>query len=93
MQREVYGVSIDLKKKILLSTQKGSNDADFSTGFKYFINEYSNLTTPLLVTLHDISGKQIRVLEDNKKLESLITERKIPQKEFFAPSRQKKESN
>jgi len=83
MQREVYGVSIDLKKKILLSTQKGSNDADFSTGFKYFINEYSNLTTPLLVTLHDISGKQIRVLEDNKKLESLITERKIPQKEFF----------
>jgi len=83
MQREVYGVSIDLKKKILLSTQKGSNDADFSTGFKYFINEYSNLTTPLIVTLHDISGKQIRVLEDNKKLESLITERKIPQKEFF----------
>jgi dipeptidyl-peptidase-4 len=83
MQREVYGISIDLKKKILLSTQKGSNDADFSTGFKYFINEYSNLTTPLIVTLHDISGKQIRVLEDNKKLESLITERKIPQKEFF----------
>jgi dipeptidyl-peptidase-4 len=83
IQHEVYGISIDLKKKILLSTQKGSNDADFSTGFKYFINEYSNLTTPLMITLHDISGKQIRVLEDNKKLESLIAERKIPQKEFF----------
>jgi len=83
MQKEVYGVSIDLKKKILLSTQKGSNNADFSTGFKYYINEYSNTTTPLLVTLHEISGKQIRVLEDNKELKSKITERKIPQKEFF----------
>jgi dipeptidyl-peptidase 4 len=83
LQREVYGISIDLKKKVVLSTRKGSNDADFSSGFKYFINQYSNLTTPLLVTLHEISGKQIRVLEDNKRLESLIAERKIPQKEFF----------
>lgn len=83
MQREVYGVSIDLKKKILLSTQEGTNDADFSTGFKYYINNYSNVNTPLLVTLHEISGKQIRVLEDNIELKSLVTERKIPQKEFF----------
>jgi len=83
LQREVYGVSIDLKKKVLLSLQKGSNNADFSTGFKYYINEYSNATTPLLVTLHEISGKQIRVLEDNKELKSKIAERKIPQKEFF----------
>jgi dipeptidyl-peptidase-4 len=83
MQREVYGVSIDLKKKILLSAQKGFNDADFSTGFKYFINKYSNVTAPLVVTLHEISGKQIRVLEDNKELKSSIAEKKIPQKEFF----------
>ena len=83
LQREVYGVSIDLKKNILLSTQKGSNDADFSTGFKYYINEYSNATTPLLVTLHEISGKQIRVLEDNKALKSAVAEKKIPLKEFF----------
>jgi len=83
MQREVYGVSLDLKKKVLLSDQKGSNDADFSTGFKYYINKYSNLKTPLMVTLHEISGKQIRVLEDNKELKSAIAEKKIPQKEFF----------
>ncbi|MEI6143593.1 MAG: S9 family peptidase [Mariniphaga sp.] len=83
MQREVYGVSIDLKKRVLLSTQKGSNDADFSNGFKYYINQYSSLTTPLLVTLHEISGKQLRVLEDNTALKALVAERNIPQKEFF----------
>jgi len=83
MQREVYGVSLDLKKRVLLSAQKGSNDADFSTGFKYFINKYTNLSTPLVVTLHDISGKQIRILEDNKELKSAVAQMKIPQKEFF----------
>lgn len=88
MQREVYGVSLDPKKKIplttvMLSTKSGTNNADFSNGFKFYINQYSNLTTPLLVTLHDISGKQIRVLKENEELKSKIAERKIPQKEFF----------
>lgn len=83
MQREVYGVSLDLKKKITLSTGKGTNDASFSTGYKYFINKYSNLHTPPQITLHEISGKQIRVLEDNNKLKTLVEERKIPLKTFF----------
>lgn len=88
LQREVYGVSLDPKKKIslttvMLSTKSGTNNADFSNGFKFYINQYSNLTTPLLVTLHDISGKQIRVLKENEELKSKIAERKIPQKEFF----------
>ena len=85
LQREVYGVSIDLntKKKIILSTQKGTNDADFSTGFKYFINQFSNINSPLQVTLHEISGKQIRTLEENNKLKLLIADRNISLKEFF----------
>ena len=88
MQREVYGVTLDPKKKISLSTQKlstqnGTNNADFSSGFKYYINSYSSLTTPLVVTLHEISGKQIRVLKENTDLKSTVAQRKIPQKEFF----------
>ncbi|MEI6678972.1 MAG: S9 family peptidase [Mariniphaga sp.] len=83
LQREIYSVSIDLKKKMMLSTEKGTNNADFSTGFKYYINNYSSLNTPLIVTLHEISGKQIRVLKENSELKSTIAEKKIPQKEFF----------
>lgn len=83
VQREIYSVSIDLKKKMMLSTEKGTNNADFSTGFKYYINNYSSLNTPLIVTLHEISGKQIRVLKENSELKSTIAEKKIPQKEFF----------
>ena len=83
LQREVYGISRDLKKKVLLSANKGTNNASFSKGFKYLINEFSTLNTPLLVTLHDISGKLIRVLKENNELKLVIERRKIPQKEFF----------
>jgi dipeptidyl-peptidase-4 len=83
MQREVYGVSIDKKKKITLTTQKGTNNVSFSNGYKFYINTFTSLTTPGIVTLHEISGKQIRVLEDNAALKSKLSGIKVPQKEFF----------
>jgi len=83
MQREVYGISFDKKKKVMLSTQAGTNNVDFSKGFKYYVNTFSNISTPNLVTLHDISGKQIRVLEDNSVLKGKLAGMQLPQKEFF----------
>jgi len=88
MQREVYGVTFEPKKKLSLKTQKlstqtGTNNAEFSSTFKYYINDYSNLTTPLVVTLHEISGKQLRILKENNELKEEIATRKIPMKEFF----------
>ena len=83
MQKEIYGISFDKKKKIQLSTQPGTNNADFSNGFKYYINTFSNITTPNIVTLHDISGKQIRVLENNDALKGKLAKMQLPQKEFF----------
>jgi len=83
MQREVYGISLDKKKKVMLSTQAGTNNVDFSNGFKYYVNTFSNISTPNLVTLHDISGKQIRVLEDNSVLKGKLAGMQLPQKGFF----------
>jgi len=83
MQREIYGISFDKKKKVMLSTQKGTNNADFSKGFKYYVNTFNNVQTPNLVTLHEISGKQIRVLEDNSVLKEKLAAIKLPKKEFF----------
>jgi dipeptidyl-peptidase 4 len=84
LQREVYGISIDKKKKVVLSDKKGVNDADFSAGYNFFINSFTNLTTPNLVTLHDIKGKEIMILEDNRALSDKVSGYKIPQKEFFS---------
>ncbi len=83
MQREVYGISLDKKKSVKLSTQSGTNNADFSKGFKYYVNTFTNISTPNIVTLHDISGKQIRELENNSVLKEKLAKMQLPQKEFF----------
>lgn len=84
LQREVYGVSLDNKKKVVLSDKRGINDADFSVDYKYFINHFTSLITPELVAVYDIKGKQLRVLEDNRELLDKISKYEIPKKEFFS---------
>ena len=84
MQREVYAIRNDGKKKVKFSTLEGTNTAVFSKGFKYYINYVSNTATPTLVTLHNGKGKQIRVLEDNKALNERVAQFEISKKEFFS---------
>ncbi|HET6558649.1 MAG TPA: S9 family peptidase [Prolixibacteraceae bacterium] len=83
LRREVYFVSLDGKKSGKLSPQIGTNKAEFSTGFKYFVNYFHNAQTPNLITLHEQDGKMIRTLEDNKQLKALVGEYGLPIKEFF----------
>lgn len=83
LRREVYFVSLDGKKAGKLSTQEGTNRADFSKGFKYYINYFNSATTPNLVTLHDEKGKLIRTLEDNQELKNRLKEYQLSPKEFF----------
>ena len=55
----------------------------YGSGFQYYINAYTNLTTPTQTTLRSADGKLIRVLEDNKALEEKLAEYKISPREFF----------
>lgn len=84
MRREVYFVSLDGKKSGKLSTQTGTNQADFSSGFQYFINTFTNTETPNLITLHDQTGKLLRTLEENGDLKKLLKDYTIGKKEFFS---------
>ena len=84
MQREVYKINIDGKGLKKLTTADGTNNATFSTGCSYFINFYSNANTPNYITLNDQNGKEIRVLEDNKKLKDRLAEYDLTKKEFLS---------
>lgn len=70
-------------KKTKLSTMAGSNSALFSSNMRYFLNRFSNLTTPTLITLNDHTGKTLTTLVDNAKLKDKLNEYALPQKEFF----------
>lgn len=76
---------IDRKgKKTKLSSQTGTNDAQFSTDMKYFMNRYSNVDTPTVITLNDNTGKALTTLVDNTALKQKISEIAMPKKEFFS---------
>lgn len=76
---------IDRKgKKTKLSSQTGTNDAQFSTDMKYFMNRYSNVDTPTVITLNDNTGKALTTLVDNAALKQKISGIAMPKKEFFS---------
>ena len=70
-------------KKTQLTNGEGSNSAVFSKGLKYFINTFSNINTPHIVTTNDNSGKTIKTLIDNKALVESLAKFNMPTKEFF----------
>lgn len=83
MHRNVYKVNIDKPKHIKLSEKRGTNSASFSNNGRYFVNRYSNSTTPTYITMHDANGKQIRVMEDNVQTATNLQAARLPQKEFI----------
>lgn len=83
IQTNLYSVRLDGKKLTKLNSRDGTNSAVYSTGYKYFINYFSNSTTPNYVTLCNRSGKLIRILEDNKEYIEQISEYNYTTKEFF----------
>lgn len=81
--KDVYSIKLDGTKKKKLSSLKGTNKAVFSTGFKYYINYYSNANTPTVITLHDNKGKLLRILEDNLKLKETAKQYNFVPVEFL----------
>lgn len=82
MHQEVYAIALNGKGLKELSPVGGSNDAEFSTGFKYFINTRSSANDVPVVTLHDGNGKLVKTLKDNAKLKVKLAEYQLPKLEF-----------
>ncbi len=82
-EQEVWAVPLSGKPPLQLSPKGGHNDAEFSTGFRYFINNRSTLNTPPVITLHDRNGKQVKVLKDNARLKNAMQEYGVLPREFF----------
>ncbi|WP_417589036.1 S9 family peptidase [Owenweeksia hongkongensis] len=83
MERAVYSIKLDGSGKKKLSTQKGWNDAEFSNGFKFYINTYSSKDVPTLETLHNSKGEVLRTITDNAPLKEKLRSYDIAQKNFF----------
>ena len=78
-----YSLSMNGKKKKLLTQKQGWNETKFSKGYKYFINTWSTINTPPVTTLYSFKGKEIRVLEDNESLSKKMMAFGFAPVEFF----------
>ena len=83
INRDVYSILPSGKNKVRLTQNAGTNDADFSADFTYFINTFSNSTTPYTYSLYDSkTGKALREIKNNNDLKSRLSSYKISPKEF-----------
>lgn len=84
INRGVYSVKLNGSDKKALSADAGTNSANFSTDFTYYINSFSDASTPYVFTLHSAKdGKLIRKVKDNQALKDQFSEYVISEKEFF----------
>ncbi|MBZ9628757.1 S9 family peptidase [Psychroflexus sp. CAK1W] len=69
VNRDVYSIVANGKNKVRLTRKTGTNRADFSADYTYFVNTFTNTTTPAVYTLHKAkNGKLVREIKDNSAL-------------------------
>ncbi len=82
MEKQVYAVSKGGTPR-LISPSTGTSDAKFSANFKFYFITNSKIDQPHIVTLHIWSGKQVRVIKDNKKVSESMSGYNLSKTEFF----------
>ncbi len=62
------GTNGQAAKPVKITDEAGWHSANTSGDLRYYIDTYSNVTTPPVVSLHTIDGKLVKVLEANEEL-------------------------
>lgn len=84
INRTIYSIKLNGKDKKRLSTNTGTNSAAFSDSFNYYINTYSDASTPYIYTLNNAkNGNEIKEIKNNKNLVEKLLKYDISPKEFF----------
>ena len=81
--RVVSKINIKTGKKQIVSESNGTNSADFSKSFQYFINTHSSAEQPNTYTLRDFNGKTLRELQNNNSALKKLQSDGFVTKEFF----------
>ena len=83
INRDVYAIGLNGKNKQRLTNLTGTNSANFSADFSYFINTFSSATTPPIYTLHESKkGNLLKTIVDNTSLVNRLKDYQISEKEF-----------
>ncbi len=83
LERHIYSVKIDGTAKKNLTPAPGFHKATFNPAFTFFLHEVSDANTPRTYSICKAEGKELRTLEDNKSLKTLLSEYNRSLREFI----------
>lgn len=83
LERHLYSIRIDGKKKEKLTKGAGWHNINMSRDFKYYIDSWSDYSKPPVVSLYRNNGRSVRTIEDNTGLSETLEEYSYVEKEFF----------
>jgi len=83
IQKHVYSVNLDGKNKSLIANNSGTNNAQWSSTFDYFVNTYSNANKAPIFTVYDRNSNVVRVIEENKNISQLQKDYGASNVDFF----------
>lgn len=83
-EKHIYKVNLDGSKMQMLSLKNGTNSADFSKNFKYFIHNFSSTSEPAIYTLNDgKSPKEYGQILNNDEIKNRLAADNMGTKELF----------
>src|SRR5581483_5879394 len=83
LEQQLYSIKFDGSGKKKLTEIPGYHTIDMSANTAWYIDEYSNTTTPLQVGLYNAQGKLLRQLEDNHAVSEYIKTHDYSPQELF----------
>lgn len=89
LERHLYRTSFEAagtngeNEPVKITERSGWHRVSMSRDLGYFIDRFSDVTTPLVTTLHEADGEQLQVLEGNEELAERLDAYNLPYPEFM----------
>ncbi len=83
LERHIYSVNLKGKGKKKMTPAAGTNRAQFSSTYDYYVNTFSTANIASTYTVYTNEGKEVRVIEDNAAIKGLQKEYGTSPVEFF----------
>lgn len=83
-ERYVYEIGLNGKGRRKMTPSKGWNSAQFSSTYDYYVLNHSSIDEVPSFTVFNRKGKEIRVIEDNKRLQKIHDDMDINSAELMS---------
>ncbi len=83
MDREIYSIKTDGKKLKVIADKQGTNSAQFSSTYDYYVLNYSDINTPSTYSVHSNNGKALRSIVDNVRVKKLMKDYGVTSVDFM----------